>query len=41
MVQRNSEVIVNVSSGAGKSGFVDLSSYCAGKFGLAGLDESH
>ena len=32
--------MVNVNSGAGKSGFVDLSSYCASKFGLAGLAES-
>ena len=40
MIQRNSGVIVNVNSGAGKTGFSDLSSYCASKFGLAGLAES-
>lgn len=40
MIKRNSGVIVNVNSGAGKIGFSDLSSYCASKFGLAGLAES-
>jgi 3-oxoacyl-[acyl-carrier protein] reductase len=40
MIKRNSGVIVNVNSGAGKTGFSDLSSYCASKFGLAGLAES-
>jgi len=33
-------IIVNVSSGAGKSGFSDLSSYCASIFGMIGLTES-
>ena len=33
-------IIVNVSSGAGKSGFSNLSSYCASKFGMIGLTES-
>lgn len=33
-------VIVNVSSGAGKNGFANLSSYCASKFGIIGLTES-
>ena len=40
MIQRNSGVIVNVNAGADKTGFSDLSSYCASKFGLAGLAES-
>lgn len=40
MIERNSGSIVNVNSGAGKAGFSDLSSYCASKFGLAGLAES-
>jgi 3-oxoacyl-[acyl-carrier protein] reductase len=40
MIQGNYGVIVNVNSGAGKTGFSDLSSYCASKFGLAGLAES-
>ena len=33
-------IIVNVSYGAGKSGFSNLSSYCASKFGIIGLTES-
>jgi len=33
-------IIINVSSGAGKSGFSNLSSYCASKFGVIGLTES-
>jgi len=33
-------IIVNVSSGAEKSGFPNLSSYCASKFGMIGLTES-
>jgi short-subunit dehydrogenase len=35
MIQRKSGTILNVNSGAGKTGFSDLSSYCASKFGLA------
>ena len=30
-------IIINVSSGAGKSGFPNLSAYCASKFGIIGL----
>ncbi len=33
-------IIVNVSSGAGRSGFPNLSSYCASKFGIIGITES-
>jgi 3-oxoacyl-[acyl-carrier protein] reductase len=40
MIKRRSGVILNVNSGAGKTGFSDLSSYCASKFGLVGLAES-
>src|SRR5688572_25817465 len=40
MLENKSGVIVNVSSGAGKSGFPNLSSYCASKFGVIGFTES-
>ena len=40
MIENKSEVIVNVSSGAGKSGFPNLSAYCASKFGVIGFTES-
>ena len=33
-------VIINVSSGAGKTVFPDISAYCASKFGMVGLTES-
>jgi NAD(P)-dependent dehydrogenase (short-subunit alcohol dehydrogenase family) len=36
---KNSGIIVNVNS-AGEAGFENLSSYCAGKFGLMGLAKS-
>ncbi len=40
MIENKSRVIVNVSSGAGKSGFPNLSAYCASKFGMIGFTES-
>ena len=40
MMKNNLGVIINVSSGAGKVGFEDISAYCASKFGMMGLTES-
>lgn len=40
MIENNCGVIINVSSGAGKVGFEDISAYCASKFGMVGLTES-
>jgi len=40
MMKNNFGVIINVSSGAGKVGFQDISVYCASKFGMMGLTES-
>ncbi|MCI0562070.1 MAG: SDR family oxidoreductase [Nitrososphaera sp.] len=40
MIERNCGVIINVSSGAGRAGFANLSAYCASKFGMMGLTES-
>ena len=40
MIENKSGVVVNVSSGAGKSGFPNLSAYCASKFGVIGFTES-
>jgi len=39
MKQRNG-VIVNISSGAGKSGFANLAAYCASKFAVNGFTEA-
>jgi 3-oxoacyl-[acyl-carrier protein] reductase len=40
MISSKSGVIINVSSGAGKTGFPNISAYCASKFGMIGLTES-
>jgi 3-oxoacyl-[acyl-carrier protein] reductase len=40
MIKNRYGVIINVSSGAGKKGFPDISAYCASKFGMVGLTES-
>jgi NAD(P)-dependent dehydrogenase (short-subunit alcohol dehydrogenase family) len=40
MVKQKSGCIINISSGAGKSGFAEFSAYCASKFGLIGFTES-
>jgi 3-oxoacyl-[acyl-carrier protein] reductase len=40
MMKKNFGIIINVSSGAGKVGFEDISAYCASKFGIMGLTES-
>ncbi len=40
MIKNGGGVIINVSSGAGKTGFPEISAYCAGKFGMIGLTES-
>jgi|SRR5688572_13420927 len=37
---KSDSIVINVSSGAGKSGFPNLSAYCASKFGVIGLTES-
>lgn len=40
MLEQESGVIVNVSSGAGLTGFAGLVTYCASKFGVIGFTES-
>jgi 3-oxoacyl-[acyl-carrier protein] reductase len=40
MIKNGYGVIINVSSGAGKTGFPDIPAYCASKFGMIGLTES-
>jgi short-subunit dehydrogenase len=40
MIENMSGVIVNVSSDVGKTGFPDISTYCASTFGILGITES-
>lgn len=40
MLERGSGRIINVSSGAGLSGFADVAVYCAAKFGVVGFTQS-
>jgi 3-oxoacyl-[acyl-carrier protein] reductase len=40
MMERKTGYIINIASGAGKSGMKNLSIYCASKFGLVGFTES-
>jgi 3-oxoacyl-[acyl-carrier protein] reductase len=40
MLERGSGVIINLSSGAGQSGFPGLASYCASKFAVVGFTEA-
>ena len=40
MMKKKFGVVVNVSSGAGETGFPDISAYCASKFGMIGLTQS-
>lgn len=40
MLKQNNGVVVDISSGAGKSGFPEFSAYCASKFGIIGFTES-
>ncbi|MGC2574085.1 MAG: SDR family oxidoreductase [Candidatus Nitrosopolaris sp.] len=40
MIAKRCGVIINVSSGAGKTAFPNISAYCASKFGVIALTES-
>jgi 3-oxoacyl-[acyl-carrier protein] reductase len=40
MLANGKGVIVNIASGAGKTGFPELAVYCASKFGVVGFTES-
>ncbi len=39
-MKKQGGLIINISSGAGKTGFADLAVYCATKFGIIGFTES-
>jgi len=40
MEKQKSGIIINISSGAGKHGFANLSAYCASKFAVIGFTQS-
>ncbi len=40
MIARKDGIIINIASGAGKTGFPELSIYCASKFGVVGFTEA-
>lgn len=40
MLRQGHGVVISVASGAGRTGFAGLSSYCASKFGVVGFTES-
>lgn len=40
MLRQGRGVIINVASGAGRTGFAGLAAYCASKFGVVGFTES-
>jgi 3-oxoacyl-[acyl-carrier protein] reductase len=40
MLQQRQGIIINVSSGAGLTGFSELVTYCASKFAVVGFTES-
>lgn len=40
MIKQGSGLIINISSGAGKTGYADMAVYCATKFGVIGFTES-
>jgi 3-oxoacyl-[acyl-carrier protein] reductase len=39
-IERNSGIIINISSGAGKHGIPGMAAYCASKFAVIGLTEA-
>lgn len=40
MLKQGAGTIINISSGAGKTGYPNLAAYCASKFGVLGFTES-